>query len=113
LFAGGRDFSWQGLAGNSSGTVVAGAIVGDVDRLVVDDDGIRDRAVVDGNVVDVHVIDGAVVVETISVPVAALIADSDIAEAVVDSAVVTDVPPPKTIVVAVSSADVSPIARGP
>ena len=47
------------------------------------------------DIVDVHIVDGTVVVETISVPVPALIADADVAESIVNAAVVADMRPQK------------------
>jgi hypothetical protein len=65
------------------------------------------------DVADVHVVDGTVIVEAISIPVPALIAGADVAESIVNAAVVTDVPAPESIVVAVSATGNSPVARRP
>jgi hypothetical protein len=50
------------------------------------------------HLIRVHVVDGAVVVEVIAVPVAALVPIADITEAIVDTAVVADVPAPVAMV---------------
>ncbi len=74
-------------------------------------------AVDDGAIVVVaaatYVGDGAVVVEVIAVPVAAEEADADVAEAVVDAAVVADVGSPVAGEEAVPVIDVAPVGRGP
>ena len=57
--------------------------------------------------------DGAVVVEVVAVPVAAEVADTDVAEAVVNTAVVADVRAPVAAVEAVASAVETPVGRGP
>jgi hypothetical protein len=62
------NFSRQRLASNASGPVIAGAVVGDVNGGIVDDDCIRHRAVVNLDVADAHVVDGTVIVEAISIP---------------------------------------------
>ena len=108
-----RHFRRQRAASNPSRTVVTGAIVRDVDRGVVDDDRIRDRAVIHLNIGDVHVVDRTVIVESISVPVPALIANTDVAEAIVNAAVISDMPAPESIVIAISAADESPISGRP
>ena len=65
------------------------------------------------NDVDVHVVDGAVVAEVATVPVSALIAETDIAETVVDVAVESDVPSPIAAVEAITATRVTPIAGRP
>jgi hypothetical protein len=84
------------------------AIVGDA-GVVIDDDG----AVVDVGDVDVDVVDGAVVVEVIAVPIAAVVADAGVAEAVVDATVEADVRPPEAAVEAPAVLVPAPVARGP
>jgi hypothetical protein len=114
LLAHGGDFRRQGLASHASGAVVAGAIVCNIDGRIVDDDGVRYRAVVNRDAANVaDVIDRAVVVEAISVPVTALIAHTDVAESVVNATVVADVASPEAVVVAVSSTISSPITGSP
>src|ERR1039458_7633176 len=107
------DFRRQRPASDASRPVVAGTVIRNVDGGVVDDDRIRYRAVIDLNVGDVHIVDGTVIVETISVPVPALIADSDVAESIVNAAVVADMSAPIAMVIAVPTADKSPISRCP
>jgi len=89
----------------------AGAVETDSIHLIVVDPVVVD--VVDN--VDIDVIYGAVVVETIAVPIAALVAVSGVAEAVIDAAVVADVASPesKMPAVAVALVIVSPVARSP
>jgi hypothetical protein len=113
LFTRGRYFGWQWAAGHASGSGKAGAIVGDVDGRVVDDDRIGDRPVINLNVCDVDIVHGAVVVEAISVPISALVADAYVAESVVDAAVVTDVSAPKSVVITISAAPECPVAGCP
>ncbi len=106
-------FRRQGLASYASRPVVAGAVYrGVVDGGVVDDR-IRYRTVVHVNVGDVHIVDGTVVVETISVPVAALIADADVAVSIVNPAVVADITTPIAVVVAIPTAEKSPVSGRP
>jgi len=72
------------------------------------------RTVVD--VGDVHVIDagdGAVIEEVVSSPVAAVVAEAGVAEAVGDTAVEADVASPVAAVEAVAVAIVAPVAGGP
>ena len=84
---------------------VAGA--GSVGSAIVDD-----GAVVDvGDVANVG--DGAVVVEVMPVPVAAEVADADIAEAVVDASVEADVRTPITVMEGVAASVVAPVGRRP
>jgi hypothetical protein len=114
LFARGGDFGGQRLASDAARSVVTDACVCDVDGSVVHDNRIRHRAVVNLDVGDVgYVVDGAVVVETIAVPVAALVANADVAKTVVNAAVVADVPAPISVVVAVSATGVAPISGSP
>jgi hypothetical protein len=65
------------------------------------------------NVGDVHVVHCAVVVEGAVVPVSALIADTPIAEAVIDAAIETDMRPPVAGVPDIEAFTPTPIARGP
>ena len=62
---------------------------------------------------DVQVVDRAVVVEMAATPVAALIADTDIAKAVVDAAIVADMRTPVATVKAIAVVVVAPVAGGP
>ena len=62
---------------------------------------------------DVDVVDGTVVVEVASTPITALVAVSNVAKAVIDPAIVTDVLAPITGVKAVRVMPVSPVAGGP
>jgi hypothetical protein len=84
------------------------SVVGDT-GVVVDDDG----AVVDVGDVDVDPVDGAVVVEVVAAPIAAVVADAGVAEAVVDAAVKADVGAPESAVKAPASVIPAPVARGP
>ncbi len=78
--------------------------------VVIHDDG----AVVDvGDVDDVNAVDCAVVVEVISVPVAAVVAEAGIAEAVVNTAIETDVQAPVAAEEAPAVMIPAPIAWGP
>lgn len=105
LFALGCDFGGQRLASDAAGSVVTDARVRDVDGCVVNDDRIGHGSVIDRDIADVgDVVDRTVVIEAIAVPVAALIANTDIAEAIVNAAVVADVATPISVVVAVSTA---------
>ena len=62
---------------------------------------------------NVHIVHCAVVPEMVVVPVAALVAESNIAEAIVDAAVVADVPAPIAAVKLVAVVSPSPVARRP
>ncbi len=62
---------------------------------------------------DVDVVDGAVVIEVASAPVTALVAESHVAKAVVDAAIVADVLAPVARVKPVGVIPVAPIAGGP
>jgi len=84
------------------------AVVGDASA-VVDDDG----AVVDMGDVDVDAVDGPVVVEVVAIPVAAVITDPGVAEAIVDTAVEADMQSPEAPVEAVAAVVEAPIAGGP
>ncbi len=63
--------------------------------------------------VDVDVGHSAVVVEVMILPVAAEVADTDVAEAVVDAAVEADVGPPVAVMEGVTAAVVTPVRRRP
>jgi hypothetical protein len=65
------------------------------------------------NVRDVHVIHRAVVVENSVIPISASIADTTIAEAVVDATVEADMRTPVAIIPGVGVAAPTPITRGP
>jgi hypothetical protein len=111
LFANCGDFHRQRAASDSTWSVEAHT------RVVVDsdivDDCSRDGAVIDLNVGDSHIVDRPVVIEAVSAPVAALIAHSDVTEAVVDASVVANVAAPIAIVVAVAPATIVPVSRRP
>jgi hypothetical protein len=90
------------------GDTASAAVVGDA-GVVVD----NDSAVVDVGDVDVDAVDGAVVVEVVAVPIAAVIADTGVTEAIVDSTVEANMKTPEAAVEAVSSAVEAPVAGGP
>ena len=91
---------------HAAGTVVTDAIVSGV---VVDD-----RVVIDiVNHSRIHVVDVPVVVESVAVPISSLVAEADVAEAVIDTPVVADVTTPIAAVVTVTSAIIAPIAGSP
>lgn len=113
-FAHGRDFGGQGLASDASGSVVTDASIGDVDGSVVDDDGVRHCPVIDRHVRDVSdIVHRAVVIETVSVPISALVTDADVAESIVDAAIIADVLAPIAVVIAVIAAYIPPITGSP
>ena len=62
---------------------------------------------------DIDVVDRAVVVEVAAAPIAALVAEADVAEAVVDAAIVADVRTPIATVKPVMVMPVAPVARRP
>jgi hypothetical protein len=110
----GGDFRRRRPASNAARPVVADTINrGVVDGDVVDDDRVRYRAVIYLHVGDRNVVHGAVVIEPITAPIATLISNANIAEAVVDSAVVSDIRGPIPVVVAVHTAGKPPISRRP
>jgi len=86
----------------------AASVIGDAGA-VVDDYG----AVVDVGDVYADVVDGAVVVKVVSVPVAAVIAVSGIAEAVVDASVEADVETPVAAAPSPTVVIPAPVAGGP
>ena len=95
--------------GTSVETAVTAVIADAADVAFVDH-----RAVVDVvNVGDVYVIHRAVVEEMIVIPVAALVAEAAIAEAVVHAAVKADVRAPVTDVPEITAAAPTPVARSP
>ena len=61
----------------------------------------------------IEVIDRSVVVEVAATPVTAFIAEADVAEPVVDPAIVADVPAPVATIEAVSVVPETPVSRGP
>jgi hypothetical protein len=61
----------------------------------------------------IEVIDRSVVVEVAATPVTAFIAEADVAEPVVDPAIVADVPAPIPAVEAVAVMPITPVAGGP
>jgi len=84
------------------------SVVGDT-GVVVDDDG----SVVDVGDAGANAVGGAVVIEIIAVPVAAVVADAGVAEAVVDAAVKADVGTPVAVVEAPAFVVPAPVAGGP
>jgi hypothetical protein len=92
----------------SDGDAASAAVVGDA-CVVVHDDG----SVVDVGDVDVDPVDGAVVVEVVAVPVAAVIADTRVAEAVVNATVEANVETPEAAVEAPAVVVPAPVAGGP
>jgi hypothetical protein len=86
------------------------AVVADVVIRSVVNDGLVVDVV---NVRDIYVIHGAVVIEASVSPISALIADTPIAEAVVDAAVKTDIRAPVAIVPGISVTTPTPIAGRP
>ncbi|AOB39933.1 hypothetical protein BBB43_14720 [Bordetella parapertussis] len=66
-----------------------------------------------GDARDVHIGDGAVVIEAVAVPVAAYVAEADVAIAVVDAAVKADVRTPIAAPPPVVAGIVGPVARRP
>jgi hypothetical protein len=86
----------------------AASVIGDA-GVVIDDYG----AVVDVGDVYADAVDGAVVVEVVSVPVAAVIAVSGIAEAVVDASVEADVETPVAAAPSPTVVIPAPVAGGP
>ena len=107
LFAARRHFRRPGphldtaLAAIEANATAAAMVV--ADRMVID-------VAVDG---DVNVVNRAVVVKVAAVPVAALVADADIAEAIIDAAVVADVRAPVATVEAVAMVMEAPVAGRP
>ena len=75
---------------------------------------VHDRAVIDVvHYSDVDVVDGAVVVVVASPPIAALVAVANVAEAVINPAIIADVLAPVAGVKAVGVIPVAPVAGGP
>ena len=96
-------FRRQWLASDASRPVVAGTV----------HRGVVDVTVINVNVGYVHVVDGAVIVETISAPIPALIADTAVAESVVNAAVIADILAPEAVVELIQAGGKSPISRRP
>jgi hypothetical protein len=90
------------------GDAASAAVVGDA-GVVVDDD----SAVVDVGDVDVDAVDGAIVVEVVAVPIAAMITDAGVTEAIVDATIEANMKAPEAAVKAVSSAVEAPVAGSP
>jgi len=110
----GGDLRWRRLSSDAAWPVVADAIHrGVVYGDVVDDDRVGHRAVIDLYIGNGNVVYGAVVIETIPVPIATLISNADVPEAIINSAVVSDIRGPITVVIAVHVADITPISRRP
>ena len=62
---------------------------------------------------DVHVVVGTVVVEMATAPVASLVAEANVAKAVIDAAIEADVRTPIATVKAIAVVPVAPVAGGP
>ena len=92
----------------TNGDSASAAVIGDA-SVVVDDDGV----VVDVGDVDVHAVDGAIVVEVIASPIAAVIAEAGVAEAIVDAAVEADVGAPVSAIEAPAVVVPTPVTGGP
>src|SRR5690606_11137884 len=87
------------------------AVVADAAMVVVFD---HDLAAVHiGDARDIDVVHLAVVVEAVALPIAAVVAGADVAEAVVDAAVITHLAAPVAWMPPVGIAGVSPVARCP
>ncbi len=99
----GGNFSRLRTGRNATATSVVGY------ASVVDDDG----SVIDVGDIDVDAIDGTVVVESVSVPVAAVITEARVAEAVVDTTIEANMCAPISAVEAPTVVVPAPIARGP
>lgn len=114
MFAHGCNFRGQRSARDSSGAVIADACIRDVHRRVIDDHRVGHRAVVYGHVGDVgDVVHRAVIVEAVAIPIAALVADANVSESVVDAPVIANVASPIAIVIAITAAGIAPIPRRP
>ncbi len=100
----GCNFSWLWACGNAPST----AVVGNATVVVHDN-----RAVVDVGDVDINAVDGAVVVEVIAVPVATVITDTGVAEAIVDATVEADMGAPKAAMEAPTATPPAPVTGGP
>ena len=96
-------FRCHRTASDAAWAVVAGTI----------DVGVVDGAVIDANVGDVYVVDGTVVVEAVSTPIATLVSGADVAESIIDAAIVADILAPRSVVITIHSCHESPISRGP
>src|SRR5215475_90254 len=97
------------LAGFVRDDTAAAAVVADtIDRDVVDD-----RLVVDVNIGDGYIVHGTVVIEVTVPPVSAVIAGSEVAKAVVHTAIETNVRSPVACVPNVHPVTPPPISRRP
>ena len=92
----------------SDGDPASASVVGDA-SVVVDDY----CAVVDVGDVGADAVNGAVVIEVVAIPIAAVIADASVAEAVVDASVKTNVKAPESTVEAPAVVIPAPITGGP
>jgi len=106
------EFCWpRSHVDTTPATVVADAVrrLGGIADVVVDH-----RAVINIRVVDVaDVVDLAVVVEVMTAPVAAKVADANVAEAVIDAPIEADVRSPVTAMETIVSAVPAPVGRCP
>jgi hypothetical protein len=100
----GCDLCWLRTNGDASTASVVGYA-----GVVVYDDG----AVIDMRNVDADAIDGTVVIEVVSVPVAAVIAEAGVTEAIVDASVETDMSAPVSTAEAPTVVVPAPVAGGP
>jgi hypothetical protein len=106
----GGNFCGFGTAGNSSRSVIThtpapGMIVPAVCYWMI----------IFVNMYSIDIIYGPVVRKAVTLPVAAFVSDSVVPMAVIDSAVITDMPPPISVVVAVAvaAAGISPKSGSP
>ena len=107
----GRDFGRTWLHVDATVTTVVADAVGGL-RAVVDivhDDG----PLIYGAYAGANVIDRAVVVKVMPLPIAAKVAEADVAKAVVDAAIEADVRAPISAMEAVMDATPAPVGRGP
>jgi hypothetical protein len=110
----GGDFRWRRPTSDAARPVIADTINRRVvDGDVVDHDRVRYRAVIDLHIGDRDVVHRAVVIEATTIPIAALISNADISEAIVDPAVISDIRGPIAVTIAVHAADKAPISRRP
>jgi hypothetical protein len=92
----------------SVGDAASTSVVGDA-GVVVDDD----LALIDITDTGADAVDGAVVIEVVATPIAAVVADAGVAEAIVDAAVKADVRAPESPVEAPAIVIPAPVAGGP
>ena len=101
-----RQFSGPGTHLNATRSAVeANPDVGGVVDNVVVVDVVHNR--------DIDVVDGTVVVEVVAIPIAALVTDTNVTEAVIDATVEADVGAPVAAVELIAVMPVTPVARRP